>query len=172
MTQDIVKSRVHKYFDQEKKAGFLFIGFAVICMITTYLTEGLLSKTLSIGIMTPLRILSFIQFIVGIECVFTNSKKEKEWENIATENRFTFLTCERKRVKRIDGGLKKLENIFMLLILLGFVFLLLGFIAKWGDLAIGTGIGLLVASAIIYLINLYRAFNVGTHLNYLNTRPK
>lgn len=169
---DIVSNRVFKYYDLEKKTGLLIISFSTICLVSPYLTESILPKRLYISMMLPIRIMALIQLAIGLVILVTNSQKEKEWKNIDQENRFSFLIFERKRVKKIDTNLRKLSNVFMVLILLSGLFIILGFVAKWGDFSIGTGIGLLIPSAVIYLIDQYRAFNVGTHLSFLNRRPK
>ena len=172
MTKDIVKNRVLKYYDLEKKSGAILLGFAVLCMLFSYITENLLPKSLWTGMMLPLRVMALIHFVVGLDTVVTNSKKEKNWKNISEENRFNFLKTERKRIKRIDTKFKTSSNVLMMLILMAAILIILGFAANWGDFAIGTGLGLLIPSSVSYLLDQYRAFNVGTHLNFLNTRPK
>ena len=90
MTKDIIKKRVLKYYELEKKSGFLLIGISAICMITIFLAKNSLSESFFEGLMYPLVILSIIEFVIGINIVVLNSKKEKEWENTASDDRGIF----------------------------------------------------------------------------------
>lgn len=170
--KDILKNRILKYYDLEKKAGFTFIGFSTACLLVVFLTMNALPYPLWRGIASPLIIMALLHLIAGSSIVVINSKKEKEWENTPNSDRTNFLASEFPRIKKIDDKFKISANVLMVLILLSALFIILGFITNLGDFAVGTGLGLLVPSAVIYLLDQYRAFNVGTHLNFLNSRSK
>ena len=148
------------------------MGFSTICLSFVFLTMNFLYKPFWNGIASPLIIMSLVYLFIGYKIVAVNSKKEKEWANLTPTNHSDFLSTEFKRIKKTEAKFKPLSNVFMMLMLLSTIFILLGFGTKLGAFSIGTGLGLLAPSAVIYLTNQYRAFNVGMHINFLNSRSK
>lgn len=171
MISDHLKNVHAKFLELEQKCGIALVLFAVLLIGIISIAKYYFPSRLWIGMSVPALVLCLIEIAKGSHLFKINRKRLEEWYNLGEDGLVPYMITERKRLIEIEKSFKKSEYVFMLLIFLGFVLIFLGIAIKWGDFAIGNGVGLLLPSAFIYIVDLYRSFNVGTHLSHLKKRP-
>jgi len=172
MISDHLKNLHTKFLLLEQKCGLALVVYAFVLFGAISLVKYHFPSKLWIGVSLPLLYLCIIEVAKGMQLIVVNKKRLTEWHQLDPEDLGLYMRTERKRLTVVEKNLKKLEYVFMLLIFFGFILIFLGIFVKWGDFAIGNGVGVLLPSAFIYIVDLYRSFNVGTHLSHLKKRPQ
>lgn len=163
----MIEKRVKDYFKEEKKGSLIYLGCALLAVITGMLGIFYFETALWKGLSIPLLAISLIQMIVGSSIYMQTNKQMSKALYSFKHNPRQFVNQELLRMEKIAVQFNIYRNVEMLVFLLGFFFTLMGSVGNWGHFITGTGVGLLIQTSIMFCLDLVSEFRSSLYTHQL-----
>ena len=160
------------YFVSKKRSNLILLLFNILVILAGFLFYKYRPGPLVNGALVPLLSIALIQLIISIIRLLRNQKLLENLSLSLDEQQPTFFVNEIKRMEGIEKDFDRNTNVFLLVFLLGFIFLMMGAFGNWGLFVCGTGAGLCLQAAMLLCMELFRRFQAESYLHQLKRNKR